>query len=69
MPDQTRYADLEALKIFKEEYDIKIDEKFDAIPDYVIRNIEDVTKIAEKTIMVGFYFYLNNPLPNLNHLP
>lgn len=27
MPDQTRYADLEALKIFKEEYDIKIDEK------------------------------------------
>lgn len=64
MPDQTRYADLEALKIFKEEYDIKIDEKFDAIPDYVIRNIEDVTKIAEKTIMVGFYFYLNNPLPN-----
>lgn len=42
----------------------EIDAKIDSIPNYAVRNIEDVTKIAEKTIMVGFYFYLNNPLPN-----
>lgn len=42
----------------------EVDAKIDSIPNYVVRNIEDVTRIAEKNKLVGFYFYLNDPLPN-----